>query len=83
MAAGEAYVLEVVVLAAGADALLRGGGAGVVALFCAEEDVFELVHARVGEEQRGVVGGHERGRVHAAVRLRLKKAQKCFADFVS
>ena len=32
VAAGEADVFEVVVLAAGADALLRGGGAGVVAL---------------------------------------------------
>jgi hypothetical protein len=57
VAAGEADVFEVVVLAAGADALLRGGGAVVVALLGAEEEVLELVHARVGEEQRGVVVG--------------------------
>ena len=76
VAAGEADVFKVVVLAAGADALLRRGGAGVVALLGAKEEVFELVHARVGEQQRGVVGRHQRGRVHAAVPLRLKKAQK-------
>ena len=83
VAAGEADVFEVVVLAAGADAFLRGGRAGVVALLGAEEEVLELVHARVGEEQRGVVGGHQRGRVHAAVSLGLKEAQKQLADFVS
>ncbi len=49
VAVGEADVFEVVVLASGADALLRGGGAGVVAVLKAEEDVFELVHAGVGE----------------------------------
>jgi hypothetical protein len=53
--AREAYVLKIVVLAAGAHALLRGGGAGVVARLGAEEDVLELVHAGVGEEQRRVV----------------------------
>ena len=58
----QADVFEVVVLAAGADALLRVGGAGVAAGdgarpfghvggALAEEDRHELVHARVGEEQ--------------------------------
>ncbi len=83
VAAGEADVFEVVVLAAGADAFLRSGGALVVALLDAEEDVFELVHACVGEEQRGVVGGDERGGVDAAVALGLKEAQKSFADVVA
>ena len=39
-------VVEVVVLAADAHALLRAGGARVVALLAAEEHVLELVHAR-------------------------------------
>ena len=42
MAAGVADIFEIVVLAAGAHALLRAGGAGVVALLEAEEDVLEL-----------------------------------------
>jgi hypothetical protein len=57
--AGVADVLEIVVLAAGAHALLRGRGAGVVALLHAGEDVLELIHARVGEQQRGIVRRHE------------------------
>ena len=61
MAVGEADVFEVVVFAAGANAFLRSRGAVVVAGFEAEEDVLELVHARVGEEQRWIVGRYERG----------------------
>ena len=57
VAIGEADIFEVVVLAAGADAFLAGGGAVVVALFEAEEDVLELVHPGIGEEQRGVAVG--------------------------
>ena len=53
--------------AAGTDAFLLRGGAFVVASFEAEEDVLELVHARVGEEQRGIVGGNERGGMHLFV----------------
>ncbi len=55
-----ADVLEVVVLAAGAHAALHGGGAGVAARIAAEEHVLELHHAGVGEQQRGVVAGHQR-----------------------
>ena len=83
MAAGKADVFKVVVLAAGADALLRCGGARVVALLGAQKQVLELVHSGVGKQQRRIVGRHQRGGVHAAVPLRLKKAQKQFANFVS
>ena len=55
VARGVADVLEVVVLAAGAHAALRGRRAHVGPLLLAEEDVLELDHARVGEEQRRVV----------------------------
>ncbi len=50
MAFGEADIFQVVVLAAGADAFLRGGGAVVVAFFQAEKNVLELVHPGVGEK---------------------------------
>jgi len=69
------------VLASGADALLRGSGPVVVAVFEAEEDVLELVHAGVGEEQSGVVVGDERGGVDTAVSFALKELQEGLTDF--
>ena len=53
-------VLEVVVLAAGADALLRVGGAAVRAGALSKEDVLELVHPRVREEERRILVRHDR-----------------------
>ena len=54
-------------LAAGANAFLHAGGTGVVALFLAGEEVLELDHARIGEQQGGVVAGHQRRRRHDGV----------------
>ena len=53
VARGAAHVFEVVVLAGHAQALLRGGHARHVAHFFAQEELLELHHARVGEEQGG------------------------------
>ncbi len=83
VAIGEADVFEVVVFAAGANAFLAGGGAVVVALLEAEENVLELVHSRIGEEQRGIVRRDERRAADRAVPALLEEAQKCFARFVS
>jgi hypothetical protein len=83
MAIGEADVFEIVVLAAGADAFLAGGCAVVVALLEAEENVLELVHAGVGEEQRGIVGGDERGAAHDAVAAFREEAEEGCSDFVT
>ncbi len=83
MAIGEADVFEVVVLAAGADAFLAGGGAVVVALLEAEENVLELVHPGVGEEQRGIVLRDERGAAHDAVAALLKESEEGAANFVT
>src|SRR3546814_12959307 len=52
---GVADVLEIVVLAAGADAFLRGGRAPVGPRLRAGEDVLELHHAGIGEEKRWIV----------------------------
>ena len=71
-----ADVVEVVVLAAGPDALLRvgrplvGPGAG------AEEDVLELVHAGVGEQQRRIVERHHRRRRHERVAVLLARRSR-------
>ena len=79
---GIADIFEVVVLAAGADAALAGAGANVVALFQAQEDVLELIHARVGEQEGRVVMGHQRGTGHAGVLLALEIIEEGLTDFV-
>ena len=53
-----AHILEVVVLAAGADALLRVHGPRVRTRSATQENILELVHACVGEQQGGVVQRH-------------------------
>ena len=83
VAVGEADVFQIVVLAAGADALLAGGGPAVVSLFRAKKDVLELVHACVGKEQGGIVGGNQAAAVHLAMAFLDKKVQKHAANVVS
>ncbi len=83
MAAGVADVFEIVVLAAGADAFLRGGGAGVVAGFETLEDLLELVHAGVGEEQGGVVGRQEGAAADDAVPAGVEEVEKALTDVVA
>ncbi len=69
-------VVEVVVLAADAHALLRRRRARVGALLAPEEDVLELVHPRVGEEQRRVVARHERRARDDAVSVPLEVVEE-------
>jgi hypothetical protein len=73
-------VVEVVVLAAHAHALLRRRRARVVALLAAEEDVLELVHPRVREEQRRVVARHERRARDDGVAVAAEEVQEAAAD---
>jgi hypothetical protein len=79
---GEPHLLEVVVLAAGADALLHRRGSAVVALLDALKDALELVHPGVGEQQRRVVGGDQRRRRHLAVPLGDEIVEELPADLV-
>jgi hypothetical protein len=61
MPGGVADIVEIVVLAAGAHAFLRGGGARRRGRpFLARKDVLELHHAAVDEQQRRVVARHQR-----------------------
>ena len=53
-----------------------GRGACVVALFEAEENVLELVHPGVGEEQRGIVRRDERRAAHDAMAARPRKTSE-------
>ena len=74
-------VVEVVVLAADAHALLRRRGARVRALLLAEEHVLELVHPGVGEEQRRVVVRHERRARHERVAVLFEVLEETAANF--
>ena len=80
----EADVVEVVVLAAGADAFLGiGGAAGCVGAFrLAEEDGHELVHAGIREQQVRRIGQEARGG-DDGVLLRLEEVEERLADFVA
>ena len=80
VARGVAHIFQVVVLAAGAHAALAAGRAHIGPRISAEEGVLELVHARVGEQQRRVVGGHQRATRHAGVPLLLEIGQKGLAN---
>ena len=80
VAGGIAHIFQIIVFAACAHAFLRGGGAGVGAFVKAQEYVFKLVHARVGEQERGVVVGDEAGRVDDLVSFGLEKLQEFLAE---
>ena len=76
MPRGVADVVEVVVLAAGAHAFLRGDRALVRALLETGEYVLELHHAGVGEHQRRVVARHQRRRRHDLVPGLVESAEE-------
>ena len=58
VASGVADVFEIVVLAPGAHAALRGDGPLVAGVLSAKQGVLELVHAGVGEQQGRIVTRH-------------------------
>ena len=78
---GVADVFQVVVLAAGTHTLLAGGGAGIGALFQAQEAVLELVHACVGEQQGRIVRRNQRAGSDTGVPFFFEEAQEGFTDF--
>src|SRR5262245_12885133 len=75
-----AHVLEVVVLARDAHALLRARGARVGARLLAEEDALEGDHRGVRDEESRIARGHERGARNHPVAARLEEAQEGLAD---
>ncbi len=81
MARGVTDIFQVVVLATGAHAFLAGGGAGIGALFQAQEAILELIHPRVGEQQGWIVGGDQRTGWHTGVALFFEEAEEGFTDF--
>jgi len=69
MARGITNVFQVVMLAAGAHALLCGGRAVVGALVKAQEHVLELIHASIGKQQGRVIVRNEGARRNDLVAL--------------
>ena len=83
VAGGVADIVQVVVLAAGAHAFLRRGGADVGPPLLAGEDVLELHHARVGEHQRRVVARHQRRAFDDLVAVAGEVVEEGGADVVA
>ena len=77
------HLLEVVVLATDAEALLAVDGPHVRTALVAEEHLFELHHAGVGEEQARVVLWDQRRARHDGVPALLKEIQERLADLIS
>src|SRR5437868_5983633 len=73
MPGGVAYLLQVVVLAPRPYAFLRGHRAAVIAVLQSLECAFELNHTSIGEQQRGIVGGNQRGRRHMGMAVALEE----------
>ncbi len=76
-------VLEIVVLAAGADTFLGIGGPArrVGAVGLTKKDRHELVHARIGEQQVRRIGQQTAG-LYNGVLLRFKKIKKRLPNFL-
>jgi len=67
---------QVVVLAAGAHALLRGSRPLVGTFVKPQEDILELIHPRVGKQQRGVTVRDEGTRGNDLVLFAAEKLEK-------
>src|SRR4029077_12777097 len=72
----ESNIFEIVMFSSRSHALLRGSRPRIAPFFQSQEDVLELVHACVGEQQGWIVLRHERGRMHLAVSLLKEIVQK-------
>lgn len=60
VARGIADIVEIIVFATCPQALLRGDGTAIGALFQAGEHILELNHARIREQQGWIVLRHQR-----------------------
>ena len=74
---------QVVVLAARAHAFLYGACAGILSLLFSQKNVFEGNHARVGEQQAGIVFRHQRTAGNDGVALTFKIFKKFLSEFVT
>ena len=78
---GIADVVQVIVLATGAHAALRGGRTAVATRITAQEDILEGHHAGVGEQQGRVVVRHQGAGGNDGMALLLEIGQEGVSDF--
>ena len=69
-------------LAGDAQALLGGRHARHGALFFAKKELLELHHARIGEQQRGIIGGNQRTGRQDVVPVTGKELEIFLTDFL-
>ena len=83
VARGAPDLFQIVVLSAGPEALLGGDRGAVRRRLFAQKHALELDHARVGEQQAGIVPGNQGRTRYYAVSALFEEAQKALADFSS
>jgi len=76
-------IIEIVVLSSHTHTLLRVNGAGVGFLVGADEDILELHHARVGEEQRAIPARDKRHRRHGGMSMFDEEVYESLADVIA
>jgi hypothetical protein len=80
MPRGVADVFQIVVLAAGAQRLLRRRRPRVRPRLASGEHILELDHARVDEQQRRIVGRHQARCAHDGMAVVFEELQELVAD---
>ena len=81
MASGVTDIFQIVVLAAGTDALLGRASPQPVTGLLTREHTLELIHACVGKEQRRIVMRYDRAGSHDLMVMVSKEIQKPAPDF--
>ena len=76
------HFFQVVVLSANAEAFLAVSTSAGFWVACAQDDVFELVHASVGEHEGWIILDDHRCGGHYCVSFRFEKFLERIADFV-
>ena len=76
-------VVQIVVLAAGADTFLAACCRGVGTLLASEKHILELIHSRIDEQQRRIFGRDQRGTLNDGVTAICKELKKPPADFIT
>ena len=83
MTAGMAHVVEVIVLAAGPNALLAGYSAGVGPGLTAKKDILELVHPGVDEQQSGILVWNQGRTFHNGMTAVFEEFEEAATDLVT
>src|SRR3569833_2134821 len=81
MTRGIADIFQIIVFTTRAYATLRGSSPLVGPLILTQKNILELDHAGIGEQQRGIVRGHQRTGRHHFMPLGTKILKKALADF--